>query len=208
MRLLTAQGEILAGQGDLLFYHSGLVHEEISVDRDPVHTLFISFRGQSKVLELPLCLEDRNGRVRQMAMWIQQDLLDGRLVKSCDSLLHAILEELRVLSADPPDPWVLGLRGYMREHLAQKLSLDSLARRGGMSRFGFVRKYKKLSGKTPMTDLRLLRLNEAQQMILSTHRPLKDIAEAVGLGDEYQLSKLFRHYFGLPPREFRGSSRV
>lgn len=207
MRLQANHSEIIAKPGDLLFYQSGLVHEETSLANDPVHTLFLSFRGQSKTLDLPLHMEDVAGRVRQMAMWLHRDLREGKHVKNCDPLLRAIIEELRGLSSRPPDPWVQSLRAYMREHMAQELSLDVLAKRVGMSRFSFVRKYKKLSGKTPMTDLRLLRLNEAQQIILSSNRPLKDVAIAVGLGDEYQLSKLFRRYFGLPPREFRGRPR-
>lgn len=207
MLLKADQGELTAKAGDLLFYRSKLIHEETSLPSDPVHTLYLSFRGKSKKLDLPLFLEDRNGRVRQMAMWIQRDLKDGRSVKNCTPLLHAILEELHALCSLPPDPWVQDLRHFMREHMTQELSLAQLAKQGGMSSFGFVRKYKKLSGETPMTDLRLLRLNAAQQMILSSNRPFKDIAAAVGLGDEYQLSKLFRRYFGLPPRDFRRRPR-
>jgi AraC-like DNA-binding protein len=207
MRLRTPHSDFIARRGNLLFYRAGLVHEEMSVADDPVQTLFLSIRAPAHALNLPLCLEDRNGRIRQMAMWLRQDLTDGRDVKSCDPLLLAILDELKVLTAEPAEPWVLKLRAYMRDHMARKLSLDLLARQGGMSRFAFVRKYRQLTGKTPMADLRLIRLNEAQQLILSSHRPLKDIAAEAGLGDEFQLSKLFRRNFGLPPRDFRGSRK-
>ncbi len=207
MRLRTPGADLIAGPGHLLFYPSGLMHEEISIADDAVHTLFLCFRGPAAALGLPLCLEDRHGRIRQMAMWLRHDLQNGRDVKSCHSIFDAILDEWRLLAGEPTEPWVLKLRAYMREHLARKLSLDLLARQGGLSRFAFVRKYRQLTGKTPMAELRLIRLNEAQQLLLSSHRPLKDIAEKVGLGDEFQLSKLFRRYFGLPPRDFRGTRK-
>ena len=54
-----------------------------------------------------------------------------------------------------------------------------------------------------MDELRRMRLNEARLMILSTTLPLKAIAPAVGIGDEYQLSKLFRRQFGISPRALR-----
>jgi transcriptional regulator GlxA family with amidase domain len=91
----------------------------------------------------------------------------------------------------------------MMRRLAEPLSLDDIARHGRMSRFAFVRKFKRLGGRTPMEDLRLMRLNEARNMILSSGLPLKAIAAAVGIGDEYQLSKLFRRHFGMSPREMR-----
>jgi transcriptional regulator GlxA family with amidase domain len=34
---------------------------------------------------------------------------------------------------------------------------------------------------------------------------MKMIAAKVGIGDEYQLSKLFRRYFGIAPRDMRNS---
>ena len=75
-----------------------------------------------------------------------------------------------------------------------------------MSKFAFVRKFKRLSGRTPMQDLQQMRLNQARTMMLASGLPMKAIAPVVGLGDEYQLSKLFRRHFKLSPREIRSRS--
>jgi len=48
-----------------------------------------------------------------------------------------------------------------------------------------------------------MRLNRARAMRRAPVLPVKAIAPAVGLNDEYQLSKLFRRHFNLSPREMR-----
>jgi transcriptional regulator GlxA family with amidase domain len=72
-----------------------------------------------------------------------------------------------------------------------------------MSKFHFSRRYRQLTGLTPMEDLRQLRLEAARDLLLTTDLPLKAIAPRTGLGDEYHLSRLFRRAFGIAPGELR-----
>ena len=72
-----------------------------------------------------------------------------------------------------------------------------------MSKFAFVRKFKRLCGPTSMEELRLIRLDQARTLLLTTNPPVEVIAPAVGIGDEYQLSKVFRSHFNLFPRDLR-----
>ena len=95
------------------------------------------------------------------------------------------------------------VRDHMRTRFADKLSLADVARHAGMSRFAFVRKFKRLSGRTPMEELRQIRLHEARNLILSRDLPMKAVAAEVGIGDEYQLSKQFRRQFGVSPSRIR-----
>lgn len=205
MLLKTPTEKILAGKGDVLFYRAGMVHEEISTPSSPVSTLYLAFRF-SPTPDYPLQLHDAEGRVRLLISWLYQDFHGGRRTDNCQSLLAAILNELHQLSLHPTDPWVLEILAHMKEAFASELTLDDLARRGQMTRSAFVRKFKKLHGHTPMEQLRMIRLTEARNMMLGSGLPLKAIAPAVGLGDEYQLSKLFRRYFGISPRQMRVKS--
>jgi transcriptional regulator GlxA family with amidase domain len=81
--------------------------------------------------------------------------------------------------------------------------LDDLARKAGMSKYHFVRLYKKLSGRTPMNDVRMIRVEAARDLIITTDLPLKTIATRVGLGNEYYLCRVFRQAFKVPPGYFR-----
>ncbi len=74
-----------------------------------------------------------------------------------------------------------------------------------MSKFAFIRRYRRATGRTPMQDLRRIRLNQARTLILATGLPLKAIAAEVGLGDAFQMSRLFRRHFQTAPSHLRRS---
>jgi AraC-like DNA-binding protein len=204
-RLLLKSGDqdMVAVAGDILFYRSGFVHEETSDPRAPVGTDFIAFETGDLLPWLPLCLHDVDGRVRQLVKWIADDEGNRRAAEMRRPLFEALFSELRRLSAVPHDPWVENVLVFIRKNFARVLTLDDLAHHGKMSRFAFVRKFKKLCGRTPMEELRLIRLDQARTLLLTTNLPVRAIAPAVGIGDEYQLSKLFRRHFDLSPRDLR-----
>lgn len=203
MLLKTRHGELITRPGDILFYESGMIHEEISLPQDPVSSYCLSFSARTKLPDLPLRLRDSEGRVAELLHWMHRDLREGRPVADCLALLETIIRELRWLIARPQDAWLEHVRKNLHTRFADPLSLDDVARHAGMSRFAFIRKFKRLCGRTPMGELRQIRIHEARNLILSSDLPLKTIAAKVGIGDEYQLSKLFRRYFGISPRDIR-----
>ncbi len=205
--LNSPQQQLVARRGDILFYRAGLVHEEISDPRAPVGTIFFSFDSGDLLPWLPLCVHDLDGRIRQLVSWIVQDENAHRSPEMRWPILDALFDELRCLCDAPTDGWLQDMLAYIRENLTRPLTLDDLARRGKMSKFAFVRKFKRLCGRTPMEELRLSRLDRARTLLLTTNLPVKAIAPAAGIGDEYQLSKLFRSHFNLSPRDLRTRDR-
>lgn len=201
MTLKVGDREIFGCSGEMFFYEAGLVHEEASDKEDPVQTRFLSFRSKSAGPSFPLTMRDADGRVGQMISWLLADSRDGM---ECGHHLQSILGELTRLRSEPADPLVSVVRSYIWAHFKEEITLDDLAKQAQMSRHAFARKFKALSGTSPMQEVREARLNEARRLLLSTSLPLKAIAPAVGIGDEYQLSKMFRSHFGIPPREMRG----
>ncbi len=204
MVLKTRHGKCVANSGDVLFYEAGLVHEEISIPSDPVHTRFLSFDAEQLLPQLPLLMNDPEGRLIELLGWMVRDQQQGRPLEDCYALLHTIINELLWARTKPTDAWLENVREHLRSHFASKLTLDQVARHAGMSRFAFVRKFKSVSGLTPMDDLRQTRLREARHLLLSSDLPIKAIADRVGIGDEYQLSKMFRRQFGVSPSHMRG----
>lgn len=204
LRLRIEGLDVVGEAGDVLLYRAGRVHTEASDPAAPVATIFFCFdAGEESLRDVPVRVTDSGGRLRQIAAWLLQDQLNGTPAAAQSGLLGAFLAELRRLSASPADPMLARVRSYLQQRMAEPLRLGDIARCARMSKFAFVRKYKRLSGRTPMQELRLLRLNQARAMMLTSGLPAKAIAPAVGLGDEYQLSKLFRRHFNLTPRELR-----
>ena len=207
MRLKTPGRELLARRGDILHYAPGLIHEEISDPRAPVKSCFLGFQTDAKLLDFPLLLHDAGGRVRRLIRWLEEDSQAHWPLEPRTALLEMIFHEMRRLCGTPPDPWLETVLAFLRQNFASPLMLDDLARCGKMSRFAFVRKFKRQRGRTPMQELRATRLDRARTLLLTTNLPVKAIASEVGIGDEYQLSKLFRARFDLSPRGMRIRNR-
>ncbi len=200
---LKINGEILtAVPGDVLFYHAGGVHKESSDTSQPVGSYFLGFR-MGGAIDLPVRIRDEGGRIRQMMAWIHSDHEDLAEPGISSGLLRAILLQLDRLFQQKESPWLTGLRHRMQENMKSDLDLAMLANWGGMSKFAFARKYKRLSGRSPILELRMIRLAHARSLLFTTSLPLKQIAEASHLGDESQLSKLFYRHFSMWPGELR-----
>ena len=192
------------GPGTILLYPPGVIHEEWS-DIDALESFFITFRWSELCTGHLVTAEDPDGRIRQMIRWLFQD---RQKLKPGENALH--LDFVRIIlalfqqSRQPlENEWVQKVRDYIRHHLRTPLTLVELAHEAGLSRFHFVREYQKLTGRTPMADARFIRADFARELILTTNLPLKEIAPAAGLGNEYSLSRVFRRLFKMPPGDFR-----
>lgn len=186
--------------GELLWYPAGITHHEWTSPAAPAETLFISWRWRELPATWPLQQPDLHGRISAMARWLFADRESGSVGHP---LLHAILTEYDRLATHHDDPLVTSIRTHIRQHLADHITLTNLAQHVGLSKFHFVRRYQKLTGRTPMADARLLRLQTARDLLLTTALPLKEIAPRVGLGDVYRLCRLFRQHFQTTPGALR-----
>jgi AraC family transcriptional regulator len=92
---------------------------------------------------------------------------------------------------------------YLREHLDGPLRLKQLAQQASLSVSHFCHAFKESFGTTPHMHIIRLRIELAQQLMLTTLDPLSDIALACGLADQAHLSKLFRRWVGATPNAWR-----
>lgn len=90
----------------------------------------------------------------------------------------------------------------MHESPGKDWSLDDLAAAAGMSRTVFATGFREVVGITPGHYLQGWRVGLAQHA-LRQGRPLKVVAADVGYGSEAALSRAFKAYSGLSPREWR-----
>jgi transcriptional regulator GlxA family with amidase domain len=97
------------------------------------------------------------------------------------------------------------LSAWMLDHLREDLSLDRLAARVGMSRRNFTRTFSRELGRTVAEHLEAVRLEEACRLLEVTDRPLKRIAEDVGLGTPQRLVSLFKRRLSMTPGAYRAS---
>jgi len=202
---VTMAGRTLRGRaGTVFLYAQGVVHAEWSEPADPVETLFVAFTA-SLPADWPDHVDDAEGRMRTLIAWIygERSAYAPQAGAAQGAFLAAMLKEYARLAAGRHDALVDRLRTFVRERLAESLTLDRLAAHANLSKYHLIRRYCESTGRTPMEDVRLIRLDHARDLLLTTDLPLKEIAPAVGLRDVFQLSRLFRRRFGAPPSAMR-----
>ena len=187
--------------GDIMIYSPGCLHEEKSTAQDPVELIFLSFNG--KLDDHIRVLHDDRARVRQIIQWLWEEHQAGREDLK-QHYFQVIIGEVKKLLADRPfTDLVAKSRNYMRQNLHQLLTLEEFAQQVNMSKYHFLRKYKKETGMTPLEDFKKLRLLKAVELLQNTNLPLKAIADMTGFANEYHFSREFKNRMNQTPGEFR-----
>ena len=209
LHVLISGQEYVAGAGAILLYRAGISHEEWAGAEIPLHTNYLSFRGEGLSQEEPILRRDVNGRTGEMAAWLaeEQDAYFPNAETYRQALFLGLMAEFTRLGAHAPNVMVDRVRAFIRKHMEGTFSLQDLATEAGASKFHFVRCYQTITGRTPMEDARYLRVEEARRLILSTSLTLREIAPRVGVADEYHLSRLLKSHLGVSVRELRQSVR-
>lgn len=97
---------------------------------------------------------------------------------------------------------------YIREHLAEKITLADAAAAAFLSPNYLAHLLKKETGKT-FTDLVTeRRLEFAQELLAHSSQRIASVAHASGFEDEAYFARRFRQRFGQTPRVFRDSVRA
>ncbi len=90
------------------------------------------------------------------------------------------------------------------EHAASEpLSLDRLAAIAALSKFHFLRVFRRVTGRTPYQFVTGSRLTRCAEALVSTREPVSRIAFATGFGDLSTFNAAFRAQFGDSPMAFR-----
>ncbi|MFA5043035.1 MAG: AraC family transcriptional regulator [Kiritimatiellia bacterium] len=195
--------QLTAGAGDVLFYPPRTPHEEHGAGANQVDFIFFGFKG--KLNGQPYMIHDSNGRIRLLAAWLLEE--QSSMYERKRDVMHAVLGNLLAEAVKArtgkPDDRVASVRAFMRERIAEALTVTEIAAHANMSRAHFIRTYKRLTGRTPMADLRILRVETARDLLIARGEPLKTIASKVGFCDESHLSRVFHRHFHVPPGYFR-----
>jgi AraC family transcriptional regulator len=86
---------------------------------------------------------------------------------------------------------------------ARPVRLQDLAAIAGMSKYHFLRVFRRLTGVTPHQYLISARMRRAALGLVSSRRPVIDVALDAGFGDLSTFNKRFRGTFGLTPTQYR-----
>ncbi|URN95757.1 MAG: response regulator [Candidatus Pristimantibacillus lignocellulolyticus] len=92
---------------------------------------------------------------------------------------------------------------YMQEQHEMNFTQEHIAKVANMSRGYFSQCFKDIMGTSFHKYLKNMRLMRSKQLLLSTNRPIYDIAQQTGFKDEKYFSRQFLLEVGMLPSDFR-----
>ena len=191
----------IAGPGNILIYPAGRTHEEMSDIEEPVNLLFMSFYGSAG--SQIRVIKDSEHQVRRLGQYLIKARQRGAEPELVTKYAEVILEECFALEAEGTEQLVSETRSFMRRNLKEPLTVQDMADNAHMSKYHFIRTYRKLTGTTPQADFRRLRIEEAAHLLETTALPIKAVAPMAGFTNEYHFSRVFKKVIGIPPGKYR-----
>jgi len=88
---------------------------------------------------------------------------------------------------------------HIRQHYAQALSIEQLARVAAMSESSFHRHFRAVTAMTPIQFQKQIRLQEARARLLADADDVAAVGFAVGYDSASQFSREYSRMFGAPP---------
>lgn len=93
----------------------------------------------------------------------------------------------------------------LHDRPATSWTLDSLARKIGMSRAAFAKRFRELVGQPMFEYLTALRMQRASELLRDTSLPLYEVASRVGYASDLAFAKTFKKHTGTTPTRYRKS---
>ncbi|WP_428604690.1 GlxA family transcriptional regulator [Sedimenticola sp.] len=103
------------------------------------------------------------------------------------------------------DKAILSAQLWMESHLTEKISIDRLGERFGMTPRTFKRRFKQATGDTPLVYLQSLRVEAAKKMLENSRLSIESVTQCVGYEDSSSFMKLFKRKTGISPQNYRNT---
>ena len=219
-------GAVSVGPGDVVLLPPGVRHAYEADHDDPWTLYWVHFQGTD--LGHVLVLLGRETGVQTWGMcWHAGD--SASLVAAFQSLLSArtagqrplvalhLAQQLRALltllavrgihEGEAGGLDLDRLHGWMEAHLRDMVRLDDMAAFCGLSRAHLHRRYKALTGETPLQHFLQMKMQYAAYLLDISARPIQSIALELGYDDPLYFSRVFRKIMGQSPSAYRAKNR-
>ena len=130
------------------------------------------------------------------------DRLDVLAVELAQEAMISALEQ-QPEKMQIPDERIFLIANYFQLHFSDRVELDSLLRKHGMTPRTFYREWNKYYSVSPAQFLIRLRLENACRMLRNPGVKIYEIATECGFCDAMYFNRCFTRYYGQSPRTYR-----
>jgi AraC family transcriptional regulator, arabinose operon regulatory protein len=217
-RTEQASGTLEAGQ--LLLLPAGEAHAYAASNQQPWSIYWTHFQGTAAALCPAFLGLSLLQPVLSLNRWqplipLFEELLElasqhdqQYTVIAAATLLQRIFAELPRLANTLPTAGgfdLIALDRFMFDQSHRELSLDELAQFAGLSRYHFSKKFKQLTGTSPMRYFNQIKIKQACQLLDTSTHTIRHIGQSLGFDDPYYFSRLFKKVMGTSPLQYRNN---
>ena len=95
------------------------------------------------------------------------------------------------------------LQEFIRQHYAEKVTLEQLSELVGINKYYLIRLFKQQTGLSPIDYLIHVRLEEAEKLLAKSNITVADISDRVGFHSPSHFSKTFKENNHCTPSQYR-----
>ncbi|EXX89147.1 hypothetical protein BG53_00585 [Paenibacillus darwinianus] len=130
------------------------------------------------------------------------DTVQG-LMKQVREFITILSERVRKSMDKPVTHSIEQAREWIREHLSEEISLQTLAAAVHLNPYYLSRLFKQETGETYLEFTTRIRFEKARELLISSALKMHEIAEQVGFTDANYFSIAFKKHQGVSPTDFR-----
>ena len=148
------------------------------------------------VFNVPDFLEKETAELRRLAQSNTSTL-------SLSAAAYSYMSEILAAITKETDDVVDEIKSYMKNHLAEDLSLDKISLHVGMNKYALCRYYKAFCGRSIMEDFKHIRIAYAKRLLRYSSESVEEIGRKCGFDSHSYFSLRFRELCGCTPTEYR-----
>lgn len=123
------------------------------------------------------------------------ELMDALASRKDDDLAHGLAGRTQ------DHTYVKLVQDYIHAHFTERITLETLEKEAGISRFYLIRMFKQQAHLPPHAYQNLLRINYAKGE-LAKRRPIAEVAAEAGFYDQSHFTRMFARIVGATPRKY------
>ncbi len=219
--------------GDLVLLSPMKLHKSVYPEHEgPKKRLVIAFRfpsnppGFERQTKRLLSLFEETVPIYRFDLPLQQQIfalfneiyrLGSQQLPGSDLIIHHTFQELlwimhtnrktnryaKQASINSITQKIYEVTGYLHTHYQEELPLELIAKQFSVSPYYLSRRFKEVTGTTYITYLQVIRIRNAQNLLLYSTKTIKDICNSCGFPSFSQFNRVFHKYCAMSPTEFR-----
>ena len=124
--------------------------------------------------------------------------------------LFCLLQRIALLPPKSPleKEFLEPVQHYIRKNLSGEISLSTLADQVSLEKIYFSKKFKTLTGLSPMEYVRQARIEKAKELIAFSDMNISQISQALGFQSLQHFSNTFMKVEGCSPRQYKQTHKL